>query len=304
MDLLPENIVDIAAATVDPVSLDENLLRGVLLDVLRLDKIDPIISGNKWFKLKYYLTEAIDNNRRRLLTFGGAWSNHIAATACAAKKAGLESVGIIRGEAPATPSPTLVLATAQGMQLVFVSREQYNQKNDPAFIERLCNNYGRPFIIPEGGEGEAGVKGASEIMNLVHNNNYTHIICAVGTGTQLAGIAKTATNLQHVIGVPVLKGFDNWQPRFVHEGTMQRLHILNGYHMGGYAKKNESLLDFMNGFYTQTGIPTDWVYTGKLFFAVTDLLKKGYFPAGSRVLAIHSGGLQGNNSLKTGTLNF
>jgi 1-aminocyclopropane-1-carboxylate deaminase len=239
-----------------------------------------------------------------LLTFGGAWSNHIIATACAAQRAGLESIGIIRGEAPALHSAALQTASACGMQLVFISREQYNQKNDPAFINELLQEYGNPFIIPEGGEGRPGVKGAGEILDLVNKEDYTHIICAVGTGTQMAGIAGTMTASQQVIGIPVLKGFDKWHSPFILKETMPRAHILPMYHMGGYAKRNDALLKFMNGFYEETGIPTDWVYTGKLFFAIADLLKKNYFPAGSRLLAIHSGGLPGNNSLEPGTLNF
>jgi len=304
MHLLPENIVNLSAAVINQLRLKQNNQQTVPLDVLRLDKIDSVISGNKWFKLKYYLKEALAENKKTLLTFGGAWSNHIVATACAAKKIGLASIGIIRGEAPAVHSYALQTASALGMQLVFVSRELYNQKNDPSFIASVLQQYDYPCIIPEGGEGIAGVKGAGEIIDLVHKEDYTHIICAVGTGTQLAGIAGIIADQQQIIGIPVLKGFDNWHSPFIMKETMQRVHILPGYHMGGYAKRNEALLNFMNQFYNETGIPTDWVYTGKMFFAINDLLKKDYFPAGSRLLAIHSGGLQGNHSLAPGRLIF
>jgi 1-aminocyclopropane-1-carboxylate deaminase len=301
MHLLPENIVNLNAAVTNHLHLKE---RDILLDILRLDAIDPVISGNKWFKLKYYLQAALENNKKQVLTFGGAWSNHIVATACAAKKAGFASIGIIRGEAAEIRSAALQTATACGMQLVFVSRELYNQKKNPAFISGILQQYGHPYIIPEGGEGGPGIRGAGEILNLVKKEDYTHIICAVGTGTQLAGLAGSTAGYQQIIGIPVLKGFDSWQSPYISKETMHRVYILPGYHMGGYAKKNEELLRFMNRFYSETGIPTDWVYTGKLFFAISDLLKKDYFPAGSKLLAIHSGGLQGNDSLEPGTLNF
>lgn len=305
MHLLPENIVNISAASTQRLHLQEVNNHNVMLDVLRLDKIDPIISGNKWFKLKYYLEGAIQNRQKRVLTFGGAWSNHIVATASAAKKAGLESIGIIRGEKAAILSQTLLMAASLDMKLVFVSRELYNQKKNPSFIEQLKGEYEHPCIIPEGGEGETGIKGAAEILHLADIEKYTHLICAVGTGTLLSGIVAGSLPHQQITGVPVLKGFSNWAPPGgVTKQLRQRIHIEAGYHMGGYAKKSGVLIDFMNQFYQQTNIPSDFVYTGKLFFSTIDLIKKDYFPTGSRLLAIHSGGLQGNDSLPPGTLIF
>ncbi|MEP6747856.1 MAG: pyridoxal-phosphate dependent enzyme [Bacteroidota bacterium] len=306
MHLLPENIINLSAANIERLHLPVLDKHQIILDVLRLDKIDHIISGNKWFKLKYYLEGALQNNRRSVLTFGGAWSNHIVATASAAKKAGLASVGVIRGERPLAPSHTLLKAISLGMKLVYVSRETYNQKKDPAFIEQLLQEYDQPCIIPEGGEGETGIKGAAEICGLADIENYTHLVCAVGTGTLLAGLAMGSLLHHHIkiIGVPVLKGFDNWMPPGRIAGPQQRIYIEPGYHFGGYAKKNDVLVDFMNQLYQQTNIPTDFVYTGKLFFSINDLIKKDYFPKQSRLLAIHSGGLQGNDSLAPGTLVF
>ena len=303
MHLLPENIVNLSAANTQRVHLPQLDARNMLLDVLRLDKIDPIISGNKWFKLKYYLQQAIQAPQKRLLTFGGAWSNHIVATAAAANKAGLKSIGIIRGERPAILSNALLNAADSGMQLVFISRQEYNQKKDPAFMKKLMEEYDDPFIIPEGGEGEPGIKGAAEIGALADMKQYTHLVCAVGTGTLLRGLLRGSLPGQQIIGIPVLKGFDNWLPSIGTE-EQHRIHILPNYHFGGYAKKNEPLLAFMNQFYTETNIPTDFVYTGKLFFSIIDLIKKDYFPKDSRLLAFHSGGLQGNNSLPSGTLIF
>ncbi|MEP7279156.1 MAG: pyridoxal-phosphate dependent enzyme [Bacteroidota bacterium] len=304
MHKLPENIVNLSAASTDTVPLTESMAGNCTLEVLRLDKIDPVISGNKWFKLKYYLEQALAKGQNSVLSFGGAWSNHIVATAFAARKAGLQSIGIIRGERPADFSPSLQKAAGAGMQLVFVSREAYNQKNDPAFIKQLEDKYHHPCIIPEGGAGEPGIKGATEITRLMKPGHYTHLLCAVGTGTLLAGLVQGTTRNHQVIGIPVLKGFDNWLPPGIAETNRQRVKVLTGYHMGGYAKKNEQLFEFMNRFYFKTHIPTDFVYTGKLFFSIFDLLKKNYFPAASRLLAIHSGGLQGNDSLPPKTLVF
>lgn len=304
MNLLPENIVNLRAICTDRVQLPLIDNAGITLDVLRLDKIDPVISGNKWFKLQYYLEEALASGRKGLLTFGGAYSNHIIATACVARKAGLASIGIIRGERPATLSHTLQDAIHWGMQLVFISRAQYQQKNNPAFIEQLRHEYGDAFIIPEGGEGEQGVRGAATILNTASGAAYTDILCAVGTGTLLSGLAMSAAAEQRITGLPVLKGFDEWKPGKIPVTEQQSTRIINNYHFGGYAKKNGTLIDFMNDWYLQTGIPTDFVYTGKLFFGVMDLIGKGFFPAGSCLLVIHSGGLQGNLSLPAKTLFF
>lgn len=304
MDLLPENMVQLSAAVTQPLQLTLLHTHGIALDVLRLDKIDPVISGNKWFKLQYYLRSALENGQQHLLTFGGAWSNHLVATACAAKKAGLSSIGIVRGEQPVVLSATLRTAIEWGMQLVFVRREVYNQKNDPAFIEQLARTYHHPCIIPAGGEGEAGIKGAAEILRLTNSSYYSHIICAVGTGTLLAGLTLASQPHQQLMGIPVLKGFHHWRPADISGANLKRVHILPDHHFGGYAKKTEALLDFMNGLYKETGIPTDFVYTGKLFFSVIDLIKKNYFPTQSSLLVIHSGGLQGNDSLPPGRLIF
>ncbi|RYF84915.1 MAG: 1-aminocyclopropane-1-carboxylate deaminase/D-cysteine desulfhydrase, partial [Chitinophagaceae bacterium] len=177
---------------------------GFPLDVLRLDLIHPVISGNKWFKLKGYLQQAKEENKDILLTWGGAYSNHIVASAYAAKLAGLKSIGIIRGEEPRTWSHTLLAAKAYGMQLYFLSREEYWQKSLPQeIIETIdCDEV---IEIPEGGYGEKGAEGASEILTLVAPANYTHIVSAVGTGTTLAGLCLSALDQQRTIGIPVLK---------------------------------------------------------------------------------------------------
>jgi 1-aminocyclopropane-1-carboxylate deaminase len=282
--------------------------KGITAAILRLDKIHPHISGNKWFKLKYYLRETAEKKNTGIITFGGAYSNHIVAAACAAQSKSLKSIGIIRGEEPAVLSPTLLQAKAFGMKLVFISRERYKYKEDAGFLNELQTRYEGYLIIPEGGAGIKGAKGCSEITGFAGKESYTHILCAMGTGTMFAGLLNAARPGQSVIGVPVLKGItDFWQQAaYMIEKKEQKANsqFFYDYHFGGYAKHQPALIEFMNNFYRETGIPTDFVYTGKLFFAVNDLLQKNYFSAGNRLLIIHSGGLQGNAGLPKDTLIF
>jgi 1-aminocyclopropane-1-carboxylate deaminase len=276
--------------------------------ILRLDKIHPHISGNKWFKLKYYLQEAIEKSKTGVVTFGGAYSNHIVAAACAAQSKSLKSIGIIRGEEPVILSPTLQQAKVFSMELIFLNREKYKYKDDAVFLQSLKIKYKDYLLIPEGGAGIQGAKGCSEIMELTDKKSFTHIVCAAGTGTMFAGLLNAASPNQSVIGVSVLKGItDFWQQAEYMIQKKERQadsQFFYDYHFGGYAKHQPALIEFMNNFYSETGIPTDFVYTGKLFFAVTDLLQKNYFSACSRLLIIHSGGLQGNTGLPKGTLIF
>ncbi|GAA4747958.1 1-aminocyclopropane-1-carboxylate deaminase/D-cysteine desulfhydrase [Flavisolibacter ginsenosidimutans] len=276
------------------------------IDVLRLDLLHPVVSGNKWFKLKEYIKAAKAEAKTTLLTFGGAYSNHIVATAAATHFIGLKSIGIIRGEEPKMPSHTLLAAKNYGMQLYFVSREEYRNKSVPrqVFAEHDAESI---YTLPEGGYGALGVQGASDILYQNETNFYTHILCAVGTGTTLAGLIKASLPQQKVIGVPVLKNAFSLQQEIQNLLTQEKqdaFELLWDYHFGGYAKYTADLLNFMNEFYGQTNIPTDLVYTGKAFFAAFNLLKKACFPPGSRLLLIHTGGLQGNASLKKGTLIF
>lgn len=272
----------------------------ITVAVLRLDQLHPDIPGNKWFKLRYYLQEAIAGQKKNIITFGGAWSNHIIATAAACRMHGLQSTGIIRGEEPSQFSTTLLQAKEWGMQLVFLSRSDYSNKYIPPALLTPDS-----YIIPEGGYGGQGAEGAARIADHCPEG-FTHYCCAVGTGTTMAGLINATTNLQKVIGISVMKnntglekmtgalvkpGKDNWQ-------------LIHDYHFGGYARYSPELLTFMNDFYTRTGIPSDFVYTGKLFYAVTNLVQHNFFAAGSRLLLIHSGGLQGNNSLRKGMLIF
>jgi 1-aminocyclopropane-1-carboxylate deaminase/D-cysteine desulfhydrase-like pyridoxal-dependent ACC family enzyme len=276
-------------------------------DVLRLDLVHPVVSGNKFFKLRFYLEEAVKSEKKGILTFGGAFSNHILATAFAAKKSGLSSIGIIRGEEPLKWSPTLLDAKKLGMELIFTERHIFSvMAMLPA--EKLSRAYPNHVIIPEGGFGVPGMSGAAGINALIPKDCYNWLACACGTGTMAAGLLHHAETGQKVLGVPVLKNYIDMETDIRSllpvSDTNKDIYLDHSYHFGGYAKKSRELTNFMNFFYHTYNIPTDFVYTGKLMFALKDLIAKGFFPPGSRVLAIHSGGLQGNRSLKNGILDF
>jgi 1-aminocyclopropane-1-carboxylate deaminase len=298
MDLIRLNEIRL-----DPVQSLYNFYTRI--DVLRIDLIHPVISGNKWFKLKHYLAEAIQLKKKYLLTFGGAYSNHIVATAAAAKASGIKSIGIIRGEEPSVLSESLVNAKENGMELYYSERKDYAEKKIP---EHVFENYGRDniYVVNEGGSGIKGMEGAMEILDLVSLSNYDHIVAATGTGTMLAGLINKVNNAAKITGITVLKNNFSVEDdiRFLLPSPSLSFNLIYDYHFGGYAKKTGKLTDFMNDWFTKTGIPSDFVYTGKLFYAVNDLIEKSYFPRGENILIIHSGGLQGNNSLPKGTLIF
>ena len=283
--------------TTDHISTRFLQNKNVELDILRLDKIHPVISGNKWFKLKYHLDNFNAGNYNGIVTFGGAWSNHVVATACTCYIKKIKCVGIIRGEKPIRLSATLLEAGNYQMELKFISREKYSSKNSNEFLELIKKEFHGHYIIPEGGAGKDGEKGAAEILQYASGKNYTHIGCAVGTGTMFNGIGHAALPDQKILGVVVLKG---WEQQSQSPNTK----FILDYHFGGYAKYNQDLINFMNDFFHQATIPTDFVYTGKLAYAIVDLIKKNHFPAGSKILMIHSGGLQGNASLEKGSLIF
>lgn len=282
--------------------------KNISADVLRLDRLHPVISGNKWFKLKGYLREALQSPGQPVITFGGPWSNHLIAAAYATRQQGLTAIGIVRGERLPVLSTTLTAAAACGMQLEFIPRREYAKKEEPGFLRQLTDRFPGAYIIPEGGAGPIGIIGSEDILKIGDTSQYTHILCAVGTGTTLMGLIRAARPGQVVIGIPVLKGFDEWTAIDPHSflTTEQKAgaRLLTGYHFGGYARHPPELLEFMNRWYSETGVPSDIVYTGKLFFALWDSIRLGLFPAGSRLLVIHSGGLQGNLSLPSGILGF
>ncbi len=285
--------------TVDKVRLPLFTKKEIEVDVLRLDKIHPLIAGNKWFKLRYYLEDAKKQNKKTIVTFGGAWSNHILATAAACKLNNFYAIGLIRGEEVADLSPTLIQSKVEGMKLIFISRDEYSNKKIPAELNSDDN-----YFINEGGYGVTGAAGAATILDQCNKELYDTIGCACGTGTMIAGLIQSAQSNQKVVGISVLKNnFElNEKVEVLLSKPTGNYELIHDYHFGGYAKYKSELIDFMNMFYLQTGIPGDFVYTGKLFFAFYQLAESNFFRPGCRILLIHSGGLTGNSSLKKGML--
>ena len=277
----------------------------VSLDVLRTDLLHPTISGNKWYKQKGHVKYALMHGYTRLLSFGGAWSNHIHALAASCQGFGIPAIGVIRGERSATPTPTLLEAEAMGMRLHFVSRSDYRNKTTDAFKNRLLADLGLSeedvWIIPEGGSGRLGVEGCEEILaaGRVEIERYQQIWLAAGTGATTAGIIRSVPDSVIIHSVAALKGAEGWMydaiARHLPEGR-KGWQVEAGSHCGGFAKTTPELLKFMGEFTSQTGIPLDPVYTGKTMFAIYHAVISRKIPAGSCVLAIHTGGLQGGRS--------
>jgi 1-aminocyclopropane-1-carboxylate deaminase len=298
--IIPLRTKAINIQTINAEWLNANKLS---LDVLRLDKIHEVVSGNKWFKLKYYLQEAKHLGKDTIATFGGAWSNHIVATAYSTKQAGLQSVGIIRGEKPRQLSVTLQNASAYGMELIYVSREEY--RNKELLINRFENE--NWYWVNEGGYGKLGMQGASDILKVADTSAYTHIVAAVGTGTMLAGLVNSSAANQEVIGISSMKGnvgLEDEVRRLLINSDIKDFKIFHDYHFGGYGKHPQELIDFINNVYNQYQLPLDIIYTGKTFYAITQLARESFFKADSKILMIHSGGLQGNKSLPAKVLAF
>ncbi|WP_413172729.1 1-aminocyclopropane-1-carboxylate deaminase/D-cysteine desulfhydrase [Anabaena azotica] len=277
---------------------------GVELYVLRLDLMHPQVNGNKWFKLKYNLLSAKEKKVSTILTFGGAYSNHIFATAAAGNIFGFRTIGVIRGEETFPLNGTLSFAVEQGMQLLYCDRTTYRQRHTIQLQQDLKQRFGEVFIIPEGGCNLNGMRGCTEIMQ---NLELFDTIClACGTATTLAGIALSLHLKQKIIGFPVLKGgeflaadIDSLINNYLTSDLPAPVNypaswqLVCDYHFGGYAKVNQELIMFCQNFTQEHGIPLDYVYTGKMFYGVMDLLKQGFFQPG-RLLLIHTGGLQGN----------
>ncbi|MBW4614774.1 MAG: pyridoxal-phosphate dependent enzyme [Desmonostoc vinosum HA7617-LM4] len=278
---------------------------GVDLCMLRLDLMHPHINGNKWFKLKYNLLEAQQNNFKTLLTFGGAYSNHIYAIAAAGNLFGFRTIGIIRGEERLPLNPTLSFAKQQNMQIVYCDRLTYKQRHTARLQAELQQRFGEVFLIPEGGSNLHGVRGCTEIVN--QSTAFTTVCLACGTGATLAGIALALHKQQRVIGFPVLKGgeFLNQEiEKLIADYLVSGLpvgasspaswQLVCDYHFGGYAKVNKELLLFSQEFAQAHGISLDYVYTAKMVYGVMNLIQQGWFNRGDRLLLIHTGGLQGN----------
>lgn len=266
----------------------------VSLFIRREDLIHPFVSGNKFRKLKYNLLKAKAENHHTLLTFGGAFSNHIAATAYAGKENGFKTIGVIRGdelESKADENPTLKFAKECGMKFVFVSREQYKLKEDSEFINQLHTNFGDFYVIPEGGTNDLAIKGCEEILT-DDDEKYDFICCSIGTGGTISGLIKKSLSRQNILGFPSLKG-DFLQKDICKFANKENWKLILEYHFGGYGKVSQELIAFINDFYKKYNIPLDPIYTGKMVFGVIDLINKNYFPESSKILLIHTGGIQG-----------
>lgn len=268
--------------------------RNIEVFIKREDLIHPFVSGNKFRKLKYNLLQAKKENKTTLLTFGGAFSNHIAAVAVAGKLEGFATIGIIRGDELASKideNPTLKFARENGMQLEFISREDYSNKTSAVFLEALKLKFGNFYLIPEGGTNLLAVKGCEEILTK-DDGVFDYVCCAVGTGGTISGIINSARQNQKVLGFPALKG-DFLQNEIRNFAQHDNWHLITDYHFGGYGKINEELVFFLNQFSEKTKVLLDPIYTGKMVFGVMNLIKSNYFPSNSKILIVHTGGIQG-----------
>jgi len=278
----------------EDIPLASNHYNGIRLSILREDLVFPEISGNKFRKLKYSVQQALEANCGPLLSFGGAYSNHIAALARAAKLSGMRSIGIIRGEELASQvlNSTLSYARAQGMDLHFVTREQYRDKEDPVFIEVLEQAHGPFYLIPEGGTSKLAVKGCEEIWQGIPDS-FDMVCVPVGTGGTLAGLVAGCPKPDISIkGYSAVKG--NFQTHLVQRFTNRsNFSITDTYCFGGYAKIDAELIRFINEFRRDYGVLLDPVYTAKMLYGILDEIRSGQIPENTRILALHTGGIQG-----------
>jgi 1-aminocyclopropane-1-carboxylate deaminase/D-cysteine desulfhydrase-like pyridoxal-dependent ACC family enzyme len=303
----PKNILqnDLINSNVPVEEIVDPFLKnsGVRLLVKREDLNHPFLSGNKWHKLKYNLVAASEEGLDTILTFGGAYSNHIYALAAAGKLFDFKTIGLIRGYERLPLNPTLSFAVDSGMKIYYINKESYRKRNNVSFLKSLKNKYGKFYLIPEGGTNQLGVKGAGDILLNVMDN-YDYVCCACGTGGTLAGLIIALDGEAHVLGFSVLK-----DGKFLIKGIEKLVFQSSGnnydnwninldYPFGGYAKINLKLIQFIESFEIINKIPIEPIYTGKLFYGIYELIRTGYFKKGKTILAIHTGGLQGLAGMK------
>jgi len=276
--------------------------RKITLLIKREDLNHPFLSGNKWHKLKYNIREAQIQGKKTLLTFGGAYSNHIYAVSAVGYVFKFNTIGIIRGEEHLPLNPTLSFAQENGMKLYYLDREKYRKKNSLEILDELKKDFGDFYLLPEGGTNQLAVKGCSEIIDTL-NEDFDYICCPCGTGGTLAGLISGLKGKKFLLGIAVLKG-----ALFLKENVSSLIQDFNetnynnwdinlDYHFGGYAKFDKHLLNFVNNFTSQNQIPIEPIYSGKMLFGIYDLVSRGFFKEGSRIIAIHTGGLQGLKGL-------
>lgn len=280
--------------------INSNWYEGRVAEVsmLRLDVVHHQVSGNKWYKLKYNVDHCRSHGIGTILTFGGAYSNHLSATAAMANISGLKSIGVIKGTyAQKELTPTLRFCIDNGMELVFVTHEDYARKYDEDWLQNLSDRFNNPMIIPEGGANEYGRKGAGEIAELIPGR-FTHVAVSVGTGTTLAGIVDSIGEDVRLSGFAPMKGGKYLYDEIAKNTDKRNFVVYDDWHFGGFGKYNDKLVRFMNDFYKQHDIPLDMVYTAKMMYGVQEQILVGVYPPSSRILCLHTGGLQGNTKLK------
>ena len=261
--------------------------------VKRLDLIDPLISGNKLFKLKYNVDRALLEKKNMLITFGGAFSNHILATAAYAKKKNIDCLAIVRGEEYSELNPLLTLAKEYGMNFCFVSRKEYTKRNDNNYVSELIRKYKKAFIVPEGGNNKLGVLGAEEILD-TQDKSFDYIICPIGTGATLSGIVNSSKKTQKVIGINCVNDTIYINKKISHKTNKKNWEIINEFNFGGFAKFDNLLTEYLKKFKLNYKITLDLNYTAKMLFGFEKLIERRYFQRKSKVLLIHTGGIYGN----------
>jgi 1-aminocyclopropane-1-carboxylate deaminase len=268
--------------------------KNIHLDLLRLDLIHPEISGNKWFKLKYNIAFAIENNFKSIVSFGGAYSNHLHALAFAGKEFNIKTIGIIRGEV--VENETLNDCKKWGMDIHFISREQYREKDEVHFLKTIQEEFKTSYIIPEGGNNMLGQKGCVEILSPTHKEKYDLFCCSIGTGATFTGIVNALGGEKKAMGFSAIKNGHYLANEIQQQTPYSNFELQYDYHFGGFAKINDHLKTFMQQFKSEQLYELDRVYTGKMMFGILDLIEKNSIQENTQILAIHTGGLQGNRT--------
>ncbi len=278
-------------------TISSNLLveKEVAILIKRIDLNHNYISGNKLYKLKNNITEAKKKGYKKILTFGGAYSNHIVATAYLGKKEGFNTIGIIRGEKNLPLNASLQNAYDNEMNLKYINRRDYRLKDTDSFINKLKCEFGNFYLIPEGGTNFLGVKGASEILS--NDNNYNYVCCPVGTGGTIAGIINSSNINQIILGFSALKNTIDVKRNIKLYTKKQNWKLFSRYSCGGYAKISKKLIKFINEFNINYGVPLDVIYTGKMMMGLFDMVERDFFKPKSKILVVHTGGLQGNKGM-------
>ena len=266
--------------------------KNVRVFIKRLDQINSDISGNKYFKLKYNIIYALDNSFDKIITFGGAFSNHLLATSIITRKYNLKSYGIVRGEQHDKINPILKQCLDNGMKLYYISRADYKLKEKAEFVINLLKKINNIYIIPEGGTNDLAVKGTQEILS--KEDNYKYICCCVGTGGTISGVINSSSESQKIIGFSSLKGVTEFNTIINNYTNKNNWNILDDYCFNGFAKINNQLISFINTFDLKHNIPLDAIYTGKMVYGIHEMIRKNLFSSNSSILIIHSGGLSGN----------